>query len=164
MSCTHKQRRERETKGELTTLLWCQFPTLPTTTLLTKTDPTVDHIRSKVGPVPNTLSKRDIVPREQKDDSTEKKLERSARKRPSQLVILWTILFGQWPYNATTVDTATKSIISAQKSSKIMKNCSSSHIDIGTNCDQSDVSTTMMTQKRNNSIKLSWLSPNATES
>eukprot|EP00957_Ditylum_brightwellii_P193310 14718583-Ditylum_brightwellii.AAC.1 len=91
-------------------------------------------------------------------------MEGSARKRPSQLMILWTILFGQWPCKAITADTSAKIIISAQKSSKSMKNYSSSHIDIGTNCNQSDVSTTMITQQRNNSNKLSWMSPNVTES
>ena len=38
----HQKGREGGTKGELTSLLWCHFPIPPTTTILTKTDPTVD--------------------------------------------------------------------------------------------------------------------------
>eukprot|EP00957_Ditylum_brightwellii_P030394 2301945-Ditylum_brightwellii.AAC.1 len=42
--CTenHKNGRERGTKGELTSLLRCQFPIPPATTTPTKMDPTVD--------------------------------------------------------------------------------------------------------------------------
>eukprot|EP00957_Ditylum_brightwellii_P116469 8884032-Ditylum_brightwellii.AAC.2 len=60
-------RRERGTKGELTTLLWCEFPISPATTLMTCTkayptmDPAMEHRRSEVGtmlrmPYKNTIN------------------------------------------------------------------------------------------------------------